>query len=587
MPRCRHSMNRRLAGILVPAFSIRGENDLGIGDVSSLHEFVGFAAETGIGFIQLLPINEMGPDCSPYNAISSVAIEPMTLDCTVDGLKDLTEGAFNEVIADYDLEELNAGSVLYGKVRELKHGLLHKAFERYMATIDGKVDVRSESFDAFCKDESEWLNDYCVFRLFMDREGGSEVWQNWDESYRSKESAMERITEMAGADPKGLDRELRYYAYVQWISFTQWKQVAEYAASKNVSLMGDIPFGVSLYSVDVWANLEIFDLDWYGGAPPEKLFKDDEFVQKWGQNWGIPLYRWDELAKRDYEWWRQRVEKTTEIFQMFRVDHALGFYRIYSFPWNPVRNDEFLPLSNDEASALCDGKLPGFRPRSDDSDEAKHQNREDGEKYLRMLQEAADDAEVIAEDLGTVPDYVGPSLAELGIAGMKVPQWEFSDGHVTSGLAYPPVSFAAYATHDHFPIRAQWENGLKQFHESEHESHEWWESRNFLATLCSFAGIEVNDNNFPEYSPELFKKLFRELSISNSDRIAIMISDLLFQTERINVPGVMDGTNWSYRLPATAKELAVGKEHWELREMLKKVLNETGRSRRVAASQSD
>lgn len=577
-------MNRRLAGILVPAFSIRGENDLGIGDVSSLHSFVNFASELGFGFVQLLPINEMGPDCSPYNAISSVAIEPMTLDCTTEGLKDLTDEAFEEVIADYNLAALNAGPVLYPEVRTLKHALLHKAFERYMETIDGKVDARAEAFDAFCHDESEWLNDYCVFRLFMDRENGSEVWQNWDESYRSKDDAMERIEEMAKANPKEIDRELRYYAYVQWIAYTQWKQVAEYAASKDVSLMGDIPFGVSLYSVDVWANLDIFDLDWYGGAPPEKLFKDDEFVQKWGQNWGIPLYRWDVMEKNDYQWWRQRVRNTTEIFGMFRVDHALGFYRIYSFPWNPVRNDEFLPLSHEEAADRCEGRLPGFRPRPDDSEENKSQNREDGEKYLKMLLDAADDAEVIAEDLGTVPDYVGPSLAELGIAGMKVPQWEFTDGHVTSGLTYPETSFAAYTTHDHSPLRAQWTQQLAQFRESEHESPEWWESRNFLGSLCSFAGIEVVDDGFPEYSPELFEKLTREISISKSDRVAFMVTDLLFETERINVPGVMDGTNWSYRLPASAKELATGKEYWELREMLKKVLNETGRSRRIGSS---
>ncbi|MEX2579660.1 MAG: 4-alpha-glucanotransferase [Verrucomicrobiales bacterium] len=574
-------MNRRLAGILVPFFSIRGSNDLGIGDVSALREFVGFAAETGFGFVQLLPVNEMGPDNSPYNAISSVAIEPTTLDCTPEGLADLTDEAFEKTVSGYDLESMNAGPIRYGPVRQLKHELLHRAFDRYMDEVDGRVDVRAESFDSFCREEAEWLNDYCVFRLFMDREEGSEVWHDWSEEYRTKERALEHIAKLAREKPAEIDRELRYYAYVQWIAFNQWREVSDYAASKDVCLMGDIPFGISLYSVDVWANADIFDLDWFGGAPPEKLFKDDEFVQKWGQNWGIPLYRWDVLEERGYEWWVQRIRKTTEIFGMFRIDHALGFYRIYAFPWNPVKNDEFLPLDHDEAAARCGGRLPGFRPRADHSEESRNANRRDGEKYLRMVQEAAGEAEVIAEDLGTVPEYVQPSLSELGIPGMKVPQWEFTDGHVTSGLHYPAVSFAAYATHDHFPMRAQWEQNLKQKEEAEDDSPEWWEARNFLATLCAFAGIEAAGDEFPDYTPEVFEALLRELCLSNSDRVAFLITDLLFETDRINIPGVMEGSNWSYRLPASAKELAVGKEYGDLRGMLKKVLKETGRSRRV------
>ncbi len=130
--------------------------------------------------------------------------------------------------------------------------------------------------------------------------------------------------------------------------------------------MGDIPIGVSLASVDVFGNKEIFDFDWYGGAPPEKLFKDDEFVQKWGQNWGIPLYDWDALKVSGYKWWKQRVRKTTAIFRLFRIDHTLGFYRIYAFPWNPIRNDEFLPLSKEDAAKKCQGRLPKFQRRDDE-----------------------------------------------------------------------------------------------------------------------------------------------------------------------------------------------------------------------------
>jgi len=581
MPRLKQSLDCRLAGLLVPVFSLRGEHDLGIGDVAGLRDFVTFAGEVGFGFVQLLPINETGSDNSPYNAISSVALEPLTLDCTPRGLKDLSEDVFNDVLLGYDLGALNAGPVRYAEVRNLKHELLHRAFDHFMEHVDGRVDLRANAFDTFCRQQLPWLNDYCLFRLLMDRAGGSQVWQEWDEPHRTKASALARLTLEAETDPDAVDRELRYYAYVQWVAFEQWIEVAEFAASRGVSLMGDIPFGVSLSSVDVWANQEIFDLSWYGGAPPERLFKDDEFVQKWGQNWGIPNYRWDVLEEQDYRWWRQRIAKTTEIFGMFRVDHALGFYRIYSFPWNPIRNAEFLPLSDEEAAERCDGRLPGFRPRDDASAEHRFENRAEGEKYLRMILEAAAGSEVIAEDLGTVPDYVRPSLAELDIAGMKVPQWEFTEGYVTQGVHYPARSFATYATHDHAPLRAQWEQQREHMSASEPGSGAWWDARNFLATLCGFAGIEMLSDQPPEYSEEVRERLLRGLCFSHSDRAAIMISDLLGETERINVPGVMDGTNWSYRLGVRSRELASAPEYHDLRESTKKVLNETGRSRRV------
>lgn len=577
-------MERRLAGILVPVFSLRGEGDLGIGDTGALREFVRFASETGFGFVQLLPINETGPDNSPYNAISSVAIEPTTIDCRPETLSDLDAAEFEEVTAGFDLDALRSGSVDYEAARRLKMALLRTAYGNFIARVHGKVDVRSEDFDRFVAEEAAWLNDYCVFRHLMERNGGSQVWTGWKEAHQDRDAAVAALTEEAKSSPEvaaALDRELEFWAYVQWIAFGQWKEIAEYAAAKDVCLMGDIPFGISLFSCDVWAERGIFDLDWYGGAPPERLFKDDEFVQKWGQNWGIPLYRWEVLERRDYAWWRRRIGKTVEIFGMFRVDHALGFYRIYSFPWNPVRNAEFLPLSEEEAAARCGGRLPGFRPRPDDTEENKQLNREEGEKYFRMILEAAGDAEVIAEDLGTVPDYVAPSLAELGIAGMKVPQWEFADGHVLDGLRYPACSFAAYATHDHKPMPLQWQEAKRTMAEAEEGTPEWTAARDFLLVLCAFAGIEAVDGVPPEYSGEVWQRLFRALSLSHSDRIALMITDLLGQTDRINVPGVMDGTNWSYRLPATCHDLLVSPDWWELREGTKNALNETGRSGNV------
>ena len=183
--------------------------------------------------------------------------------------------------------------------------------------------------------------------------------------------------------------------------------------------------------------------------------KDVYIGKKWGLNWGIPLYRWDVMEQDGFAWWRQRIAKLTDVFHIFRIDHVLGFYRIYSFPWRPQRNAEFLPLTEDEAKARTGGRLPHFKEHDDDTPEHCAANRAAGDKYLRVVQAAAQGAEVVGEDLGAVPDYVRPHLLERGIPGFKVPQWEVTpDDKAISGLTYDECSFTTYATHDHPPMAA-------------------------------------------------------------------------------------------------------------------------------------
>ena len=153
--------------------------------------------------------------------------------------------------------------------------------------------------------------------------------------------------------------------------------------------MGDIPFGVSYYSADVFAHPEEFALDWSGGAPPEPYFKDDEFTQKWGQNWGIPLYRWDVMRGNDFRVVAAAGSRVQNFFHVFRIDHVLGFYRIYAFPWRPTRNSEFLPLDWDAMLQRTNGKAPHFAPRDDSTAENCEANKREGEEYLRVVLEEA------------------------------------------------------------------------------------------------------------------------------------------------------------------------------------------------------
>ncbi|HZE12775.1 MAG TPA: 4-alpha-glucanotransferase, partial [Chthoniobacterales bacterium] len=475
------SPERKIAGVLAPLFALRAENDLGVGDLEALRQFIDWAAEIGFKLVQLLPINEMGGDHSPYNAISAVAIEPTTLHLAPGSPEDLTQEDFDEVVGEFDLERFRHGPVKYTRVRKLKMALLEKAYQRFAQNGGSQ-----EAFEAFCKTEAPWLDDYSFFRALMEKNGGHETWDRWREEHRRAESAREWLRSQPGKKRTQFEERARFYRYVQWIAEQQWREVRSYAETRGVALMGDIPFGVSLYSADVYSHPDQFAIDWSGGAPPEPYFKDDEFTQKWGQNWGIPLYRWDVMRTRNLDWWRWRVRGVRKIFHVFRIDHVLGFYRIYAFPWRPTRNEEILPLSWEAMRAKTGGAFPQFYPRDDSNRENSEANRREGEDYLRAVLDESRDTRVVGEDLGTVPDYVRPSLRSLGIAGFKIPQWEnHPDGRSISGAEYQRISVATYATHDHKPVRAMWEDAF------EHPGSDSEQARNDLTKIAHFAGISA------------------------------------------------------------------------------------------------
>lgn len=581
---------RRCAGVLVPVFSLRRDGGLGIGDVTALKELIDWASSIGLGFVQLLPINETGSDNSPYNAISSVALDPLTLDCSPGMLPDLAQSQYDKVTSSVDEDLLHDGVVHYEMVRLLKLELLWRSFQMFFSTQYKKHSERDIEFHAFCEKQQKWLADYCLFRLFMDMEGSNQNWQSWSEDYNTVEKAREHLKLLLAAEPEKTERQLVFYAYIQWLAKLQWGEASEYAASQGLALMGDMPIGVALCSADVFANPEEFDLEWFGGAPPETNFKEDEFTQKWGQNWGIPLYDWQEMQDEGFSWWHQRVEKMCEIFSMFRIDHALGFFRIYGFPWSPVRNAEFLPLTHEEAAQRCDGRLPGFRARDDETEEHRAANREEGKRYLRMIQEAAGNSVVIAEDLGVVPDYVRPALAEMEIPGMKVPQWEFQDqGHdLVRGQDYPEISFATYATHDHLPMRMQWEQHREILLRGQQDTGDYWEAWRFFQGLANYAGIELPENEpMPEYGDVIRERLLAALCESHSRYAGIMITDLLGLSERINTPGVAGEGNWVWRLSYSGKALQSEQKLVKIGDRVKKLLNQSNRVSTVGGAHDE
>jgi len=312
--------------------------------------------------------------------------------------------------------------------------------------------VVNHRFERFCAAERAWLDDYSLFRILMELHDEGETWDKWPQN--SLAAARGWLESLGETDRRYLAQRRQFFCYVQWIAHEEWHAIKIYAEQHGVALMGDIPFGVSYYSADVFAHPERFALDWSGGAPPEPYFKDDKFTQKWGQNWGIPIYNWSQMRQHNFDWWRQRIDGVKDIFHVFRIDHILGFYRIYAFPWRPESNKEFLPLGRDEMLARTGGREPQFAPRDDRTLENCAANQRDGEEYLRVVLQESGETCVVGEDLGTVPDYIRPSLRSLGIAGFKIPQWEnYPDHRSIPGSAYERLSVATFATHDHQLMR--------------------------------------------------------------------------------------------------------------------------------------
>lgn len=562
----------RRCGVLIPLFSVRREGDGGIGDLAGLEEWIEWAAANAVGFLQLLPVNAVGEDDapSPYSAVSSVALEPLYL--TLERIPGMPAE-----LPPYPQElpplQLPGGRDLvdYARVRAYKRPLFRKAWEHFSAAPAWAEERRS--FDAWVAEQGAWLDDFTTFAVAA-AAFGTTAWWTWPEQDCGRIRSLMTTNDNARA-------EKRFRAWLQWLCACQWKQVRELADARNVLLMGDIPIGISVASADVFFERHLFDMDWSGGAPAEGNFAEDPFTAKWGQNWGIPLYRWDVMEHDGFAWWNRRIRKLAEAFTMCRIDHILGFYRIYAFPWMPDRNPEFLNLSEDEAAALCGGRRPGFRPRPDWLESDRRANLMQGDHLLRRLISAVPGLRIIGEDLGCVPDYVRPDLSALRIAGFKIPHWEIdAKQKIVKGHTYNPCSFATYATHDFPPLCNDWNEWYRHVEEARDAVTDTSLSPDelrgkitvgrdcgrVLAWLGDYAGLSRKESMVP-WGAGIKDALIRALMACRSRYAALMWTELFDVPVRLNIPGTEGGCNWRPRMPFTAAQAAAMPQSAWLKEI--------------------
>lgn len=554
----------RMAGLLLPLFSIRRKSEMGIGDLAALEEWIDWAQGAKVKFLQLLPVNALGAGDapSPYSAISSVALEPLYL--SLERVPGYGGGADSSPAAMGQLppRQLPAGDDLvdYCRVRYQKDQQLQAAWKNFNSE-EQYAPLRAE-LEAWVQQEGQWLDDYSTFQVASTFFNTHNWWQ-----WSMQEPDI--IRHMVNTQEESCQLK-HYHQWVQWLCAREWKLVRDKADAAGVLLMGDVPIGISVASADVFFERHQFDMNWSGGAPAEGNFAEDPFTAKWGQNWGIPLYRWDVMQQDNFSWWSRRIRKMAEIFGMYRIDHILGFYRIYAFPWMPDRNEEFLNLSEDEAAARCDGRRAGFRPHADWTESERKSNLMQGDTLLREIMKKSQGLIVVGEDLGCVPDYVRPNLSQLRIAGFKIPHWEIDDKQqITKGGTYNICSFATYATHDFPPLSMDWNTWysyVKKAQDSRHNAELSAEEHldikragkdceRVLAWLGDYAGMGPKQH-LQEWGDEVKDKLFTALMQCNSAYTALMWTELFDLPVRLNTPGTEGGRNWRARMGFTAAEAA-------------------------------
>ena len=494
---------RQRLGIILPLFSARTASSQGIGDFADLERLVDWCERIGATALQLLPLNDAGNGTSPYSALSAMALDPayISLERLAPMVDDAGWLAQVRLLARV-LEQTQR--VQYAAVRRAKEEMLRQAFERCSGELR-----QTEGYQRFREESSSWLDGYATFRVLKERNG----WAGWEE-WGAGRPSEEWISQLK----REAQQELDFHCFQQWLAREQLMAAKAYADERGVLLKGDIPILVGRDSADVWQRPELFDLNATAGAPPDMYAAD-------GQNWGFPTYVWATHEGEGFAWWRQRLELLQDYYHLYRIDHVVGFFRIWTIPLGERtgRNGRFVP-----------------------EDESRWD--EHGRNLLEMMLSGCN-LLPLAEDLGTIPDVCRSTLLDMGIPGLKVARWEkryHGDGSFVRPWDYPWLSVATSSTHDSETLAGWWQafpGERSQLHRE----------------------LGLGEHAPEELTPELAERLLSELARARSAFTLLPMGDILAPSgryldpdptaNRVNVPGICNETNWTYRLPFPLERL--------------------------------
>jgi len=574
----------RRAGVVVPLFSIYSNRSIGSADFLDLKLVCDWVRQCGMSIIQLLPLNDTGFNFRPYDCESGFALEPLYIN--LNELKGVDNLKFLDLIKSLK-ERFTISRRINYEVKKEKLEILWQIFK------ETKDDLPLE-FEDYKIKNSFWLKDYCLFKVIKERYQ-QRCWEDWPSLLR------ERLN-LADFERENKER-IEFYAWLQWQAYAQLGEVKSYAEKNGIFLMGDLPLLVSRDSSDVWAKRDYFKLDLSSGAPADMYYFK-------GQRWGMPTYNWENIAKNNYDYMIEKLRYAENFYHLFRIDHVVGFFRIWSIPIKE-------PLEN--------AGLNGFFDPSDENIWEEH-----GRRILSiMLQNTSMLA--CAEDLGTVPKCSYKVLKELGIPGMEVLRWN-KDWQKTYDFKKPQeyrtLAVACLSTHDSSNIEAWWnfeagtvdealfkrwmqeknidfsaiKERLFDLNLSFHKRLRWRKEINSPSKLLEV--LKLEEKQVPHII-DLYKgsylekeKLWQALGLKEdlkekadnlflkrvleyiSESSSIFCINLLFDwlsfsgifsddcwLRRINFPGTLSKDNWSYVMPLSIEEMLNLKINSEIKEI--------------------
>jgi 4-alpha-glucanotransferase len=461
---------------------------------------IDWMSRIGFDVIQLLPLNDTGHDTSPYGCLSAFALNPLHLGLSqlpyVDGYPNLSEL----------LRELQAATktqrIHYSYVRELKNRFLRLYYSWEYPRIAESVHYR-----AFVEGQ-HWLRDYSLFKTLKNVHHG-QLWEMWPTELR------ERDPSALAAVEKRYVNEIQYHEFLQYLCAQQLQAVKEHATKAKVFLKGDLPILIGRESADFWAYRHLFEWELAAGAPPDMYAPQ-------GQKWGFPLPNWEAMEAEGHRWWHERLAVASHYYHIYRIDHVVGFFRLFAIPHDKTPKEGFL-LPHDESLWI-----------------------KQGQHLLEMLIQSSPMLP-IGEDLGVIPNGVRECLKHLGICGTKVMRWERDwegSGDFIPLNNYAMESMTTVSTHDSETLAGWWLSHPEDARRLCRARH--W---HYFPHLSRDHRIEILHAS--HHSGSLFHiNLLQEYLALFPDWVSSAP-----QEERINIPGLVSEHNWSYRYRPTVEQI--------------------------------
>jgi 4-alpha-glucanotransferase len=494
----------RHAGIIVPLFSLRSEQGWGIGELPDIAIVARWMEQAALDRLMCLPLGTMPEgQTSPYAAVSTLAIDPLYV--RVSDLPDFQAAGGSarlSVEASRAIDEARcAPAIRHDLVLRAKREALAVAFAHFLDNEWYTSTLRSDELREYVARQAWWLDDYALFLALRERHGQAS-WRDWPAPLANRDG------QALGQVRQELADAILYYQWTQWVADEQWQQARKQARRHGVAIVGDLPFVAGSDSPEVWARPSEYLLDVSAGVPPDAFSAT-------GQDWGLPTYNWPEIAAGGYHWQRQRGRRMRELFDGLRVDHVIGLFRTYG---RPATGDPFFSPAN-EGDQIAQGRT-----------------------ILGILADSGLD--LIAEDLGAVPEFLRDVLADLGVPGCKVMRWERAwsepGAPFIDPASYHQRSAAMTGTHDTEPLAVWWRTC------SDDDRRAW---------------MRVLDTGeppaeLPGWSDDLRDRMLACAYRAGSADVFVLIQDVFGWPDRINVPGTVGPENWTWALPWPIERLA-------------------------------